>query len=111
MAEADPAALRQPTAAEKRLSIRLEQQRSNGAIPVACAVTAVTQHLGSLFIDNVSVLTGSLVLIEHMQTAQAPQVRHSLMPASQMRWWDGATTPRYPASRNALVRVAVCFHD
>jgi hypothetical protein len=38
MAEADPAVLRQPTAAEQRLDTSLKQQRSNGA---ACAAYSV----------------------------------------------------------------------
>lgn len=41
MAEADPAMLRQPTAAEQRLDAQLEQQRSDGAMTSFPPETAV----------------------------------------------------------------------
>jgi hypothetical protein len=101
MAEADPAVLRQPTAAEQRLDTSLKQQRSNGA---ACAssvaVPLVTQ---SSTVGGLPQTMSSLVVTDHMRSAQVLKLQRSVTSLSQMTLWDGATLRNYPACKKAQV--------
>lgn len=103
MAEADPAVLRQPTAAEQRLDTSLKQQRSNGAACAAysVAVPLVTQSstVGGFATD----LLSSLVLTDHMCSSQVLKSQRSVISPSQMTLWDGATMCNYPACKKAQV--------
>lgn len=102
MAEADPAMLRQPTAAEQRLDSSLKQQRSNGAKILSHIATRDPVSRSRLVVMH-EILSNKWVLIVHTCPAQVLRAQRSRMAVSQMIWSDGATMCNYPAFRRAQV--------